>query len=146
MRKSKIKSENTSIDKDDLGYEEEYEENGLCDFVPGTPVAEFCFDANTVPSSGPMLKELPVKIVSAAPKHDLLDNRTLRPQAFGKTPSINGESFELTRTFVFRRSTVRILNQLKAEDPDENIYLSSIIDNAIRHYANYIFNKNSSQS
>ena len=50
MKKSK------PIDKNDLCYEEEVEENGLCDFVPGNPVAQFIFDNNFVPSNEPMLK------------------------------------------------------------------------------------------
>ena len=57
------------------------------------------------------------------PPSDLVDTRTLRPEAYGKTPSINGESFEHTRTFMFRLSTIRILNKLKAVDPDVNIYI-----------------------
>ena len=75
------------------------------------------------------------------PLSDLVDARTLRPEAFGKTPSINGEAFEHTRTYMFRLSTIRLLNKLKAVDPDVNIYLSTIIDNAILHYADYVFNK-----
>ena len=159
MRKSKSKLEDTLIDEKDhyseeenLSYEEDYEQNGICEFVPlGTPVAEFRFDASILPSDEPMLKEQPTEIVSSskivnpAPKFNSLDNRTLRLQAFGKTPTIDGESFELSRTFMFRRSTVRILNRLKAEDPDENIYLSSIVDTALRYYADYILNKNFSK-
>ena len=142
MRKSKTNSKNFTLDKDDLCYEEVVEENGFCDFLPaGKPVAMFSFNNDTVPEDKPMIKELPVEIAAPVTPLDFIDTRTLRTEAFGKTPSINGESFERTRTFMFRRSTIRILNQLKAEDPDENIYLSSIIDNAILHYADYIFNK-----
>ena len=42
MKKSK------PIDKNDLCYEEEVEENGICDFVPGNPVAHFTFDDNFI--------------------------------------------------------------------------------------------------
>lgn len=35
-----------------------------------------------------------------------------------------GDYFEIRRTFLFRRSTVRMLNMIKAEHEDENLYLS----------------------
>jgi hypothetical protein len=64
----------------------------------------------------------------------LSDNRTLRTQPYGATPPVNGESFEIKRTFLFRYSTIRLLNKLKAEHEDVNAYLSSIVDEAIRFY------------
>lgn len=64
----------------------------------------------------------------------LHDNRTNRSQPYGITPPVDGENFEIKRTFLFRYSTIRILNKLKAEHEDVNAYLSSIIDEAIRFY------------
>jgi hypothetical protein len=60
--------------------------------------------------------------------------RTPKTQAYGITPPVDGEYFEVKRTFVFRRSTLRMLNKIKAAHPDENVYLSSILDEALRHY------------
>lgn len=71
----------------------------------------------------------------------LIDNRTLQKQPYGITPPVDGERFEVKRTFMFRRSTVRMLNKLKAEHEDENVYLSSILDVAIRHYYEFVFSK-----
>lgn len=48
MKKSKL------IDKDDLCFVEEVEENGFCDVVLGTPVAQFTFESNSVPSNEPI--------------------------------------------------------------------------------------------
>jgi hypothetical protein len=67
------------------------------------------------------------------------DSRKPKAQSYGITPPIEGEYFEMKRTFVFRRSTLRMLNKIKAEHPDENIYLSTIIDEALRHYYNHVF-------
>lgn len=64
---------------------------------------------------------------------------TQSTQAYGATPPIDGECFELKRTFVFRRSTLRLLNKIKAEHPDENVYLSTIVDAALRHYYECVF-------
>ena len=142
MRKSKTNSKNISTDIPELCYDEEVEENGICNHLPtGRAVAVFSFNNDTMPADKVIIKEQPVDIAKPVTQLDIIDTRTLRPQAFGKTPSINGEAFERSRTFMFRISTIRVLNKIKAEDPDENIYLSSIIDNAILHYANYIINK-----
>ncbi|MDF2591990.1 MAG: hypothetical protein K0S75_1456 [Clostridia bacterium] len=71
----------------------------------------------------------------------LIDNRTLQKQPYGITPPVDGERFEVKRTFMFRRSTVRMLNKLKAEHEDENVYLSSILDEAIRRYFEFVCSK-----
>lgn len=71
----------------------------------------------------------------------LVDNRTLQTKAYGITPPVHGEFFEVRRTFMFRRSTVRMLNKLKAEHENENIYLSSIVDEAIRFYYEHVLGK-----
>jgi hypothetical protein len=66
----------------------------------------------------------------------VVDNRKLQTQPNKLTPPVDEEYFEVSRTFKFRRSTIRMLNRLKAEheDEDEDVYLSSIVDEAIRYY------------
>ena len=129
MRKTK------PIDKNDLCYEEEVEENGICAFVPGNPVAQFTFDDNFVLSDEPMLKAQPVKaspevLLTPSSLSSLPDNRTLKLKANGITPPIDGEYFVIKRGFTFRRSAIRLLNELKAADANEGIYLSTIVDKA----------------
>lgn len=41
-----------------------------------------------------------------------------------------------------RPSTVRKLNSLKAEHPDVNVLFNTIVDMAVSHYYNYIFEDN----
>lgn len=84
----------------------------------------------------PVEEELPI---NSEAYHTLMDNRKLREQPYGRTPPVDGECFEIKRTFLFRRSTVRLLNRLKAEHENENAYLSSIVDEAIRHYYKQVF-------
>lgn len=59
----------------------------------------------------------------------------------GMTPFINGEQFTLKRCYQFRSSTVRKLNELKANHPDVNAYLNTILDEAILYYHHHIFNE-----
>ena len=101
--------------------------------IPKTPVVEPKPPAIAI-------AKVPVESKKAFPS-ELVDTRKLQLQSNGITPPIDGEYFEIKRTFMFRRSTVRMLNKLKAEHPDVNVYLSTIVDEAIRHYYEAVFNK-----
>jgi hypothetical protein len=59
----------------------------------------------------------------------------------GLTPPISGEHFTIKRSYAMRPSTVRKLNALKAEHPDVNVLFNTIVDMAVSHYYNYIFNE-----
>jgi hypothetical protein len=155
------KSKSFTIDKDDLAYEEEVEMNGFIEEkIIGTPVAtfNFCEEATTSPSNNIELNHnnkdtldkkidlysnnsiIPkVNSYDANDNNTLTDNRTLKSQPNGVTPPIDGESFAITRTFKFRVSTARLLNEIKAAHPDPNAYLSTIIDAALKKYHDYIF-------
>jgi hypothetical protein len=69
-----------------------------------------------------------------------LDHRTLKANPNGRTPSIDGEAFDMVRSYTLRRSTVRILSKIKAIHSDDNVYLNTIVDEAIRHYYEYLKN------
>ena len=55
-----------------------------------------------------------------------------------RTPAVDGEEFEIKRTYMMRRSTVKMLNQLKGLSDDVDIHMNTIIDIAIRHYFNSV--------
>ncbi|WP_315110771.1 hypothetical protein [Clostridium intestinale] len=55
-----------------------------------------------------------------------------------KTPTIDGEEFDVKRTYMMRKSTVKMLNQLKGMSEDVDIHMSTILDIAIRHYFNSV--------
>ena len=58
----------------------------------------------------------------------------------GLTPPINGEKFDIKRSYQFRASTLKKLNQLKGDSNNINIYLNEIIDAAICFYHDSMFN------
>jgi hypothetical protein len=159
--KKRSKSNNNPIQSYDLDYKESIEENGLCELpITDKPIAQFSFQNNFVPTNEPMLKEFhfetkeasaissmanpPLNSAESSLK-EIKDNKVLRSQPFGITPPINGEYFDVRRSFSFRESTVRMLNELKAAHPDINVYLNSIVDKAICHYHEYIFKEKGSQ-
>ncbi len=108
------------IDKFDLGYEEEVEENGFIEEAKGIPIASFDFSEEAV-------------------KQPLADNRRFKTMPNVLTPSIDGEAFIIKRTYTIRESTARMLNEIKAVHPDVNVYMNTIVDAAIRHYYEFIF-------
>ncbi|BCZ45790.1 hypothetical protein psyc5s11_18570 [Clostridium gelidum] len=71
-------------------------------------------------------------------KNDILDNRTLKANPNGRTPPVNGEVYDMIRTYTLRRSTVRILSKIKVIHNDDNVYLNTIVDEAIRYYYEYL--------
>jgi hypothetical protein len=58
----------------------------------------------------------------------------------GLTPKIDGEGFDIKRSYQFRASTLKKLNQLKGDSDNINIYLNEIIDTAICFYYDSVFN------
>ncbi|GFZ30392.1 hypothetical protein CSC2_09180 [Clostridium zeae] len=158
---AKRKSKAFTIDKDDLAYEEELDMNGFVETeIVGTPVASFNFCEEA--SATPLINEDPPSISEdksnnkielniynnnqdkniaqkSNRKNPLIDNRTLKSHPNGITPPIDGEAFTITRSFKFRVSTARLLNEIKAANPDPNAYLSTIIDAAVKKYHDYIF-------
>lgn len=112
------------------------DENGFSegDEPVGDVVVSFSFGGDASETKAEVCEE------PKAPEK-LIDNRTLQKQPYGITPPVDGERFEVKRTFMFRRSTVRMLNKLKAEHEDENVYLSSILDEAVRRYYEFVFLK-----
>lgn len=121
--------------------------------ISRTPIVSFNFrqdtdilNAKAIEEPAPVMSETKASFENKPVISDkLIDNRTLQSQPNGITPPVDGEYFEIKRTFIFRRSTLRMLNQLKAAHPDENAYLSSIVDTALQHYYKYIFNEGGKQ-
>jgi hypothetical protein len=133
-------------------YDEDVEENGFIegelDFSKYSSVATFSFVSdNTEPNATKYQKQNPEVLpiaqneIKEVEPYELVDNRKLQAQPNGITPPVDGEYFEVSRTFKFRRSTVRMLNRLKAEHEDENVYLSSIVDDGIRYYYGWVFRR-----
>lgn len=79
-----------------------------------------------------------VKNINVVKDLYIADNRRRKAGTYGKTPAIDGEDFEFKRSYSVRRSTAKMLNELKGLHPDVNVYMNTIIDAAIRHYYDYI--------
>jgi hypothetical protein len=55
------------------------------------------------------------------------------------TPAVDGEPYTIKRCYQFRPSTIRKLNELKASHSDFNVYLNTVIDEAISYYYDHVF-------
>lgn len=140
-----------SDDIQELCFEDHMEENGIVDGEPtgGDIVKAFSFvsqDEPVVTEHNTVLTQESAsnifndeKIYNSAP---LLDNRKLKKEVNGRTPPIDGEPFDINRSYKLRKSTARMLNEIKSIHPDVNVYMNTIVDAALRHYYAYIFNKN----
>lgn len=126
-----------------LDAREEEDDNGFIDgdVDLGSSVATFSF-AKSIEQVNPGMpsQESPAAVFTFA-KPSVEEQYNIVPLR-GVTPPINGENFTLKRGYQLRPSTLRKLNELKAKHPDVNVYLNTILDAAINHYYDYIFNKN----
>jgi hypothetical protein len=107
----------------------------------GKAVASFSFGAK----DNSERKDVPVEVHSFSKNFTgapLKEEKSSHVTPKGVTPPIDGEHFTLKRGYQLRPSTQRKLNELKAKHPDVNVYLNTILDAAILHYYNYIFNEN----
>ncbi|OOM74218.1 hypothetical protein [Clostridium sp. BL-8] len=146
--------------KDDFSINEddELDVSEFCDGeakIEGELLRSFSFDSSDEPievftnsSSTKDSTSTPAKVIStnansfnkATHKEDVLDHRTLNVNPNGRTPSIDCEAFDMVRSYTLRRSTVRILSKIKVIHEDDNVYLNTIVDEAIRYYYEYLKN------
>jgi hypothetical protein len=94
----------------------------------GKPIMSFSFAPEPIQAPKP-----------AAPANASFGKMSFYPSQRGATPPKDGETFTLSRCYKFRPSTLRKLNELKAQHSDVNVYLNTIIDEAILHYHEHIF-------
>ena len=133
------------MSKDDLCYEEPIDEICFTDYVPPSKdaVASFCFTDEAKEENAVFDKKKeeaqPVTKINFSSPH-LQDNRH-NPQPNVITPPIDGEFFEVRRSYSFRKSTIIKLNQIKGTSHDYNIYMNTILDNAICFYYDHIMKK-----
>jgi len=111
------------------------------DINTGNVLSTFNFGMGAAPGDNKSIShQVPAHSKSSKPMN--LYNQTYSSAPRGLTPPINGENFTVKRSYAMRPSTVRKLNALKAEHPDVNVLFNTIVDMAISHYYNYIFNDN----
>jgi hypothetical protein len=146
----------TFISQNDLGYEEDEETTGLCEVTNDDPnqivISNFDFSNssnvylqaqdvsatskaiidNTTNKSNSTISSVQLSDTSST------DNRTTKSVPNGITPPIDGEFFTIKRTYTLRKSTIKMLNHIKALDDDINVYMNTLVDAAIRHYYKHI--------
>ena len=110
------------------------------DINTGKVLSTFSFEMHATPGDN-KAPALQAPIQSKSKEILSLQNQTYSSAPRGLTPPINGESFTVKRSYAMRPSTVRKLNALKADHPDVNVLFNTIVDMAISHYYNYIFNE-----
>ncbi|EHJ00568.1 hypothetical protein CDLVIII_4030 [Clostridium sp. DL-VIII] len=154
----KSKSKDQVKDDFSINEDEELDVSEFCDGeakIEGELLRSFSFDSSDEPievftnsSSASASSITPAKVIStndnsynnAAHKDDILDHRTQKSNPNGRTPSVDGEAFDMVRSYTLRRSTVRILSKIKVIHNDDNVYLNTIVDEAIRYYYEYLKN------
>jgi hypothetical protein len=68
-----------------------------------------------------------------------LGKKFFNPRQRGATPVVDGEDFTLVRSYKLRPSTLKKLNEIKAKHQDVNVYLNTIVDEAISFYYAHLF-------
>lgn len=118
---------------------EDYEEGFIeGDIKAGKPIATFSFGmSNNKPIAEPQ------SITNKTNGPFLFNDKTTNSSQSGKTPAVDGELYTIKRGYQLRPSTLRKLNEIKARHNDVNVYLNTIIDEAILHYYDYLFNRGS---
>ena len=131
------------IDPSDMCYEEECEEIGfeVPGEIKGNLVQGFSFTdepLNFTPVTKTTKQKSKVEKQKTKKNNtDILDMRKLSI-VNGLTPPIDGEKLEYKRCYMLRFSTLKKLEQIKAMHPDI-VYVSSIVDMAINHYFNCLY-------
>lgn len=75
------------------------------------------------------------------PAETLTDTRKIKTEANIATPAVDGEIYSIGRYYKLRYSTAKMLNEIKAAHSDVNVYMNTIVDDAIRHYYDCLFKK-----
>ncbi|GFP76405.1 hypothetical protein [Clostridium fungisolvens] len=143
-----VKKKKKSEEIPELSFEDDMEENG---FVDGVPTGENIFRTFSFAPEEIKTAQKPIDVVVPTTTHEdekiktsteIVDNRILKTIGNEKTPEVDNEPFDINRSYKLRKSTARMLNEIKAIHPNVNVYMNTIVDAALRHYYNYIFNEN----
>lgn len=81
------------------------------------------------------------KIITADKAETNIQDQKVK--TYGMTTPIDGETFSIKRGYQFRPSTIKKLNELKANSDNINIYFNEIIDTAICYYYDAVFKNKS---
>ncbi|MNI45750.1 hypothetical protein D3C81_1255440 [compost metagenome] len=54
---------------------------------------------------------------------------------------IDNKEEKVRKTYIIKASTIKMLNELKVNHPNVNVRISKLVDEAIRHYYEYMKEK-----
>lgn len=116
----------------------EEEDEGFLDGdeIQGILISSFSFNESDAPSAST------IDFSTNAPNSQtdaLEDNRKIKTEANTATPTIDGEPYSIGRYYKLRYSTAKMLNEIKASHADVNVYMNTIVDEAIRYYYEVLF-------
>ncbi len=154
ITRKKSKSKDQVKEDFSINEDEELDVSDFCDGeakIEGELLRSFSFDSSDEPievftnsSSASTSSTTPAKVISTNDnsfnKDDILDHRTQKANPNSRTPTVDGEAFDMVRSYTLRRSTVRILSKIKVIHNDDNVYLNTIVDEAIHYYYEYLKN------
>jgi hypothetical protein len=147
-------------DIEQVDYYEEVEDGfSEGDVITGTVLSSFSFAPESAEGGGPdLIKPLEfIPVTAAAQKKEpgapkafefnsgkasvesLLDTRKTKTEGNVATPTVDGEAYTVGRYYKLRYSTAKMLNEIKAGHKDVNVYMNSIVDEAIRWYYGHLF-------
>lgn len=124
--------------EDDISFVDEGEINNFEDFKFLKRDALNTFNFTSIPDEKLEYEEI-VEEKNLANNNDLKFLNTI-------IPAVEGEHFDFKRTYRLRKSTIKKLNILKAENDNLNIYISQIVDTAICKYYDAVILKGEKQS
>lgn len=131
------KKKEFKISEDDLCYQEPIEHIEFEDYVPSineNTVACFNFSSDINASQSFDTRN---NIIEEIP---LIDGHLCNNYPLQAATVINDEKLDTRRSYNLRKSTIHKLNILKADCPECNLYISTIVDNAICFYYDSIRN------
>jgi hypothetical protein len=119
---------------------EEDDEDGFTDGTVdiGKPLMTFSFEPT------PQVQALASAAAKPAvtPRDNFSGKKFFNPRQRGATPAVEGEDFALVRSYKLRPSTMKKLNEIKAKHSNVNVYLNTLVDEAISFYYDHLFSRN----
>jgi hypothetical protein len=132
-----VRKKSINLDSECLNFKND-SEDGLIegDFVgdQGTIMSSFKFTSSPETAAAPA-SAASFNFNQEVPAADILtDNRKIKTEASIATPEVDDEGYTIGRYYKLRYSTAKMLNEIKASHPDVNVYMNTIVDEAIRFY------------
>lgn len=136
MKKKSMPKDNFSIKSNDESTEEfnGLIEDSINNIPQGNIMSSFNFAEELSPSESLIIKQSTDPELNRTTTYGLVDNRKTKAEANVVTKSVDGEAYSISRFYKLRYSTAKMLNEIKASHSNVNVYMNTIVDEAIRYY------------